>query len=167
MPCTLRRWAAIKHIWMIWQQSKSISMHGLMELWWQLAVTLNLELSVTQGVWSAFLSELGMFWKKLTPVQDISCLDWCKTCWFGEVVSSFCRELHWWQRVWNAGNNVCRGVDNWGRVCTTCVVTETIHSADTGLVVLADMEQNSCLLAGIWSYMNTIAARGNFRPVFW
>lgn len=34
---------------MIWQQSKSISMHALMELWWQLAVTLNFELNVTQG----------------------------------------------------------------------------------------------------------------------
>lgn len=109
---------------MIWQQSKSISMHALMELW-QLAVTLNLELNVTQGAWRAFLRELGLFWKKLTPVEDISCLDWCKTCWFGELVSSFPKELYWWQRVRTAGDGVCRGVDNWGRACARCVVTET------------------------------------------
>lgn len=38
-----------------------------------------------------------------------------------------------------------RGVDYWGKVCARCVVTEmwaTHNCADTGLVVLADMEQN-------------------------
>lgn len=44
-------------------------MHALLELWWQLAVTLNLELNVTQGAWRAFLRELGLFWEKLTPVR--------------------------------------------------------------------------------------------------
>lgn len=103
---------------MIWQQAKSISMHALIELWWQLAVTLNLELDVTQGARRAFLRELGLFWEKLTPVQDISCPDWCEACWFGELASSFSREMHWWHRVWTADDSVCRGVDNCGRICT-------------------------------------------------
>lgn len=36
-------------------------------------------------------------------------------------MSSFSGELHWWQ---TADDSACRGVDNWDRVCTTCVVTE-------------------------------------------
>lgn len=170
MSCTLRRWAVIKHIWMIWQQSKSISMHALMELWWQLAVTLNSELNVTKGVQRAFLCKLGLLWKELTLIQGISYLDWCETCWFGELESSFSRELHWWHRVWTADDSVHRGVDNSGRVCTACFVTEmcaTHNCAGTGLVGPADMEQNPFLLTGIWSYTSTITTRGNFRPVFW
>lgn len=60
-------------------------------------------------------------------------------------MSSFPRELHQWQRVRTAGVGVCRGVDYWSKVCACCVLTEmwaTHNCADTGLVVLADMEQN-------------------------